>query len=252
MLNRADLVYVYDGSFEGLLCCVFESYERKEIPLDIVSIEEAQSLLWEERFIVADKERANRVFISITKKISKEAEDLIKKSFLTCLPNKEMHILHFLQLGYKIGSKIMYQLADDRVDILIKAVQHLEKESHLLLGFVRFSVFEDAMVAIIEPKNFVLPIIGNHFCDRYNGENFVIYDKTNKVALVHTLSDTQIVPVEQFEMPVVNAEELAYRRLWKQFYETIAIETRTNHKCCMTHMPKRYWTYMPELTSQPN
>jgi hypothetical protein len=37
MLNRADLVYEYDGSFHGLMCCVFESYVYQEIPADILS-----------------------------------------------------------------------------------------------------------------------------------------------------------------------------------------------------------------------
>ena len=29
-------VYLYDGTFEGFLCCVFESYMKKETPVDIV------------------------------------------------------------------------------------------------------------------------------------------------------------------------------------------------------------------------
>ena len=28
-----DVVYRYDGSFDGFLCCVFESYVRRELPL---------------------------------------------------------------------------------------------------------------------------------------------------------------------------------------------------------------------------
>ena len=27
-----EIIYQYDGSFEGLLCCVFESYTKKERP----------------------------------------------------------------------------------------------------------------------------------------------------------------------------------------------------------------------------
>ena len=29
-----EIIYQYDGSFEGLLCCVFESYTKKERPTD--------------------------------------------------------------------------------------------------------------------------------------------------------------------------------------------------------------------------
>ena len=36
-VESGPVVYAYDGSFEGLLCCVFESYERREIPVDVAA-----------------------------------------------------------------------------------------------------------------------------------------------------------------------------------------------------------------------
>ena len=32
-----DILYIYDGTFEGFLCCVFMSYTEKENPVDITS-----------------------------------------------------------------------------------------------------------------------------------------------------------------------------------------------------------------------
>ena len=40
---------------------------------------------------------------------------------------------------------------------------------------------------------------------------------------------------------------MAYRKLWRSFYDTIAIEGRYNPKCRLTHMPKRYWNMMTEF-----
>ena len=34
-LHDADVVYLYDGSFEGFLCCVFESFAQHELPFAI-------------------------------------------------------------------------------------------------------------------------------------------------------------------------------------------------------------------------
>ena len=34
-LHDADVVYLYDGSFEGFLCCVFESFAQHEIPFAV-------------------------------------------------------------------------------------------------------------------------------------------------------------------------------------------------------------------------
>ena len=31
-LHDADVVYLYDGSFEGFLCCVFDSFAQHELP----------------------------------------------------------------------------------------------------------------------------------------------------------------------------------------------------------------------------
>ena len=35
MSDRSVVVYLYDGSYEGLLSCVFESFARKENPIEI-------------------------------------------------------------------------------------------------------------------------------------------------------------------------------------------------------------------------
>ena len=34
-LHDAAVVYLYDGSFEGFLCCVFESFAQHEIPFAV-------------------------------------------------------------------------------------------------------------------------------------------------------------------------------------------------------------------------
>ena len=40
MSARSDVTYVYDGSFEGLLTAVFESFENRELPCSIVAEDE--------------------------------------------------------------------------------------------------------------------------------------------------------------------------------------------------------------------
>ena len=39
-----DVVFQYDGTFEGFLCCVFESYVYKEFPIAFSGNEECWSL----------------------------------------------------------------------------------------------------------------------------------------------------------------------------------------------------------------
>ena len=41
-----DTAYRYDGSFQGFLCCVFESFARHELPAAIHPPEEGQTSLF--------------------------------------------------------------------------------------------------------------------------------------------------------------------------------------------------------------
>ena len=70
MPGTSDVIYLYDGSFEGLLCCVHESVYTHELPVDIQPEEAAQPTLFRQKYIAADEEKAARVYDSIPRKIS--------------------------------------------------------------------------------------------------------------------------------------------------------------------------------------
>ncbi|MDL2236787.1 TIGR03915 family putative DNA repair protein [Christensenellaceae bacterium OttesenSCG-928-K19] len=247
MPDGTDIIYYYDGSFEGLMCCVFESFIKGELPVEIVGPGEHQVSLFAQREIVTDIEQARRVIAGIGNKIGGEALQFIQRSFLTCLPGKERSILLFLRKGFRVGQRIMRMPTDDAVNTLFNAVRHLSNEVHLLSGFVRFSIHQDVMAAEITPKNYVLPLLAPHFVDRYPNERWLIHDKTNSVVVLYEQGKTQLLEVEEFTLPAPDEEEVKFRELWKLFYDTIAIEGRYNPKCRMTHMPKRYWENMTEF-----
>jgi probable DNA metabolism protein len=245
----SNLIYSYDGSFDGLLCCVFESYDKKEIPMDILLPGTCHTLLFEVKAIITDEEKANRVLLSIPKKMGALAFDFVRHAFLTCFPQKELYILLFLRLGYQHGPSIMNMLTHEVVNTLTKVVKHLHNESHLLKGFLRFSIVNNVLVGEIEPKNYVLPLLNQHFCERYPEEQFLIYDKAHHMALLYQPYQSTIMPMDSLELPQADETEEMFRELWRIFYDTIEIQGRHNPKCRMSQMPKRYWKYMTEFGS---
>ena len=247
MPYRTDLAYLYDGSFEGLLCCIYESYYKKELPSMIFHHGEAQETLFPVKEIETDHIAAKKVEDSIAQSISKEALRLVRMCYFSHMENRELTILHFLRMGYKIGAKVTNMLAHDVVRTITKSAQNVGGEAHFYREFLRFSEYNGALVAIIEPKNFVLPITSPHFCDRFPSEQFLIYDKTHKCAFVYQNGKKSLVPLDHLELPEADAEEKQYRALWKRFYNTIAVEGRINPKLRMGNMPKRYWTHMTEF-----
>jgi len=247
-MKNKNIIYNYDGSFDGFLCCAFESFTRKEIPADIVCEKAAQPILLEQYFIETDSQKAKRVRASISSKIGTEALHFLKELMFSCMPQKEIYMLAFLRLGYKNGAKVLDMLADDTVNKLTKAVKFLRNESHFFVEFIRFSVHGDILFAKIKPKNFVLPFIAPHFTQRFPNEKFLIYDETNKAVCAYANKKYAISEVSDIKIPKPGDEEIAYQKLWKMFYETAAVESRINHKCRMTHMPKRYWSNLTEFS----
>ena len=68
-LHDADVVYLYDGSFEGFLCCVFESFAQHEIPFAVWTPQRETSTLYPVKDIPTDHIRAQRVFASFGRKL---------------------------------------------------------------------------------------------------------------------------------------------------------------------------------------
>lgn len=250
MSDGSNLIYVYDGSFDGLLCCVFESYERREVPTEIIAESDLQPSLFRKVLIDTDFSHSARLRRAIPQKICPQAYEYVWKGYLSCHPQKEMLVLKFLYMGFKYGARVMTMLADDAVNELFKVVQHLGNEAHLYTGFVRFSDCGGVLIAEIEPQNSVLPIIMHHFCERFRNETFMIYDRTHFMALVYSKGRSEIVPIEELVVPPPDDTEIMYRRLWKTFYDTIAIKERENPRCRMTHMPKHYWACMTEMKDE--
>ena len=46
MSVRSNVIYRYDGTYEGFLCCVAQCFFSKEVPLDIRPVDEAQQSLF--------------------------------------------------------------------------------------------------------------------------------------------------------------------------------------------------------------
>lgn len=247
MPDRSNVVYLYDGTFEGLLCCVFESYAAKELPVQIYCGEQFTPTLYPVKLIETDLAKARRVYLSLPKNISADAPEIIFRGFLTCHPQKELLLLDFIRLGIQEGSRAVHMLTHNTVSQLYDAIRRLIQESRHLMGFIRFSVYDGKMVSVIEPKNCVLPLICDHFVSRLPEETFLIFDKPHKLGFFYHPGQKQgeFLSMDDIVLPSPEDQELEYRRLWRGFFQAIGIQERLNPCCQRNHLPKRF---RPRLT----
>lgn len=240
-----DVIYQYDGSLDGFLCCVYESYVYKEVPAAFCCDEDPLSL-YEVRTVVTQPAYSQRVSRGIAARSGK-ALAVVRRGFLTCLPDKELHLYAFIRKLLAEGPGFMRDLSDPACYPLYRAIRHMNGELEKLRGFVRFSDYGGILGAEIEPKNRVLPLLRGHFCQRYANEQFFIYDRTHRELLLYANGRSRITQIENFQPVLPGEDELYFRSLWKQFFQSVAIRERENPRCQNTFMPKRYRGTMTEF-----
>lgn len=246
MSDRANLIYRYDGSLPGLLCCVFESCRTGRLPLDIWEDGEPSTSLAPELTIPADREEAAQVWRRL-RQLSHEAARWTEVGFLSGAEDKALALHDFLCEAFRRGRGIAGFLGDPVVARAFQLQRQVYNEAHLLLEFLRFEDHQGVLAARIEPKAFVLPLMGGHFAARFPGEAFLIYDVAHGAVLLHQGGRMEIRPLEDLVLDAPSPEEARFQELWQRYYDTIAIQERLNPRCRMNHCAKRFWNHMLEM-----
>ncbi len=249
MLKRSAVNYLYDGTIEGLYCCVFYSFSHKEIPMDIYNYDNDQNSLYESIEIFYNKEHADRVYRGIVNTLSMKIHELVLQCFLSDLKSKELCILEFLHYRFKNGAAASAHLFSDCVLTVQKAAQRCRMEAHNYKGFVRFTQRGGVLVGEIHPHCRVLSLIMPHFKNRFINEHIMIVDKTHNEVMLASGGKGGIVPFDDIELKSVDEKEEAIADLWRCFFKTVSIEDRYNPRCQNTHLPKRYRSDMTEFTT---
>lgn len=249
MPDRSNLVYRYDGTYQGFLCCVTQCFFDKKLPQAIQLLDEPQGTLFGIQVVEPDPALARRVESSIETRISPAALDMVRHGFLTCMDDKELRLIRFILLGYRHGAKALRMSVNEDVYAIDKALLYLKNEAHYHVEFLRFADCGGFLAAMITPNNRVLPLIVGHFTARLNTENFMIFDKVHGMGYVYrSEADAgDFFYADSIDLPEPNEEEARYQALWRKFYNTIAVEGRINPKLRRNHMPMRYWPNMTEF-----
>ena len=249
MPDRTDIVYRYDGTYPGFLCCVAQCFTDKRLPHGVQLLDEPQGTLFPVMAVDTDQDLAARVDRSIKEKISPLAQDMVRMGFLCCAENKELMLIRFILKGFRHGPRVTKMSVDPDVHALDKALLYLKNEAHYHVEFMRFSDFGGFLASMITPNNTVLPLVAPHFCERFNTENLMIFDKTHGMGFLYRSQGRkrEFFSADSIDLPEPSEEETHYRELWCRFYDTIAVEGRINPALRRGHMPMRYWGNMTEF-----
>lgn len=240
------MIYVTDGSFEGILTAVFEAYALKEEPEAIVSRDHFQLTLFSDvREIETQPEKSDRVYRSIVEKMSQEAIEEVYRAYLCDDPDVGLAIYRYIKVGLKLGRRVLSYLQHPDVLRVYDMSHRVMGETHRFLGLVRFKKLKNGIYyAKIEPDNNITMLLSNHFADRLNDQPWIIHDAKRNL---YALYNTEQVVFSNESLPI-NDDELdeEFERLWRKYFQAITIESRKNPKLQRSFMPKKYWKNLPE------
>lgn len=247
---------VYNGTFEGFLCAVFDVYEYKLSDVNIVPAHKHQpSLFAEPHFVNFDATHSDRVWKGLEKKLTKEAQDQVYRTFLSEIDGIENTLLQYIQYVFASETFMEADYSNSAVLTVFQTAKKVWREKHRMEAFVRFQrTSDDLYYAIVEPDYNVLPLIAAHFQTRYADQRWLIYDARRNYGLYYNLDAVSTVQI-QFAETVSGAQDISsvydeteaiYQQLWKQYFKSVNISARKNTKLHIQHMPRRYWKYLPE------
>lgn len=242
--------YLYDGSFDGLLTCIFYTYKDKKASSIFREDAYHPSLLTTCITIQTEEDKASRVHTSILKNLSFSTLSNVYHLYLSEYEDAETLILHYLRLCYTHTDQINLAKNNDiirKVDLYVKRVHH---EVHRFTGFVRFQEIGPlTFYAQIEPDHFILPLLMKHFVNRFSDQYFIIHDLKRHVALVYNKHEAFLQNLSDEEhLKLIKAPNTdPFINLFKTYYKATTIEERINIKRRNAFIPRRYFKHLGEL-----
>ncbi len=247
--------YVFDGTYAGFLCCVFESFERKETNISPVTSDVFQPGMFEEsRDIATAKEKAKRVQKGLQQHCGATALDFYK-AFLSEDIAAWRSIFNIIVAVFQQGNIILTNYGNGDVLYFSQTLKKVSRERHRMQAFIRFQKTTDGMyVAVVEPDFNVLPLVSDFCKNRYTDQPWLIYDAKRKYGLLYNkvaVCEVQLTPAEKNALTStaiveLDEKEAAFAQLWKTYYKSTNIVARKNIKLHLQHVPKRYWKYLTE------
>ena len=253
-------VYTFDGTMDGLLTAVFDAYALHEQPEQLLKSGDALPLFCEHLYhVTTDEEKARRVWTGLEKHLPREAMKLISVSWLSELPELPTPLFLYIYKVFRQGD-ISHNFADDDVLSVIDIAHSVLHEQLRMKQFIRFQKAKDGTyLAVVSPDHNVLPLITDHFSDRFNDQPWLIYDAKRHYGFYYdgkaapirvTFEDEAAVPFNlnngKLNAEVLSHEDQLFQDLWRTYFKAICIKERMNPRKQLQDMPRRYWKYMTE------
>lgn len=252
-------VYICTDTITGLYSALHDAWKEcrdRDAAIEIRGRTQ-QELFCEYRTVAECESKAERLERMIKRYLGYNAYWDIYHALLSPEADKGTAVFKTIQEARNIrdSRKIMDHLGNPDVAKVFAMSRSVSNEAHMYEEFIRFRELENGILfSEITPKAQVLTCVADHFADRFPLENWMIYDKSHGVFLVHRAKEPWGLvwgeTLDEEQAARVSENEKEYERLWGGFFRSISIQERENPRCQRNHLPLRYRDQMPEFRSR--
>lgn len=254
------IIYQTDGTYNGLLTAVFESFEKKQFDIWLCNPVATQVNAFDERIVIETQQyKAGRVLLGLQRLLTADKYRMLYVAFLS-EDEKVLNAVFYIMLQlFKNNSSIFNNYGNALVMEFTKAVKQVEREKHRMKAFIRFQKSNDGMFfSVVKPDFNVLPLIASFFKNRFADQKWFIYDEKRKYGLLYDLNTVNEVTLLEYDVNAIaspatiieiDAQDELYTTLWKEYFKSTNIESRKNIKLQLQHIPRRYRSYLTEMQS---
>ena len=183
-------IYICEDTITGIYSALHDAWKECRDTQAGVELRgrTQRQLFCEYRIVEESEEKALRLERMIKHHLGYNAYWEIYHALLSTDDRKGTVVFEVLQEARKIrqSEKIMEHLGCPAVADVFSMSRSVSNEAHRYEEFIRFRELENGILfSEITPKAQILTCVADHFEDRFPLENWIIYDKTHKVCLVH-------------------------------------------------------------------
>lgn len=250
-----DAAYLYDGSLEGLLSAIFQSYARHEAPADIVAADRYRPRLGQSAIAVdTDFSQARRVRAGIQRAAGRAGFRWVLEASLCddYAMGAKVHrfVRHLMEreAAGAGGPRVLDDLAHPAVAPVAALRTEVLNEAEKMRQFIRFSHLQNGIwFARCNPAASVIPLVIGHFAQRFNDQPFLIYDEVHRISGIYD-GDSWYLAAGKAEAPAApTARDRQMQEAWCCFYDALCVDARYNPELRRNFMPKRLWGHLPEM-----
>jgi probable DNA metabolism protein len=248
--------FVYDKSLEGLLTAVFDAYARRTFPDHLIGTADIQPMFTTDTHtVIADPDKAARVWNALEQKIGKGGCDMLMHVWLSELEGSDLLIMRYMRKAFDSQRSIATDFADPDVLEMSRIARKVGSERLHIVQFARFRKAADGIfVAPVSPLYNVLPLTLTYFKDRFSFQPWLVYDLKRSYGYYYNLKETAEVSLDNHAAiadgmlsdKLLAEGEKDFQELWGDYLQALTIKERINPKLQRQHMPRRFWKYMPD------